>query len=54
MYLNAQLYPVNRITLLVTPTDMECCNQQANLPELVQDEDVCYLGCHPHVVRSVS
>lgn len=32
---------------------MECCHQQADLPELVQDEDVCYLGCHPHVVWSV-
>lgn len=42
------------VSLLVTSADMECCHQQADLPELVQDEDVCYLGCHPHVVWSVT
>ena len=33
---------------------MECCLQQAHLPELIQDEDVCDSGCDPHAVWSVS
>ena len=36
------------------PSDLEHCHQQADIPELVQDEDVCYPGSHSHAVRSHS
>lgn len=34
--------------------DMEHCHQQADIPELLQDEDVCCPGSHPHAVWSHS
>ncbi len=34
--------------------DLEYCHQQADVPKLFQDENVCDPGCHSHVVRSFS
>lgn len=34
--------------------DLESCHQQVDLSQLIQDEDVCDLGCHSHAVWSVS
>ena len=36
------------------PTDLEHCQQQANVPQLLQDGDVHHPGCHPHAVWSHS
>lgn len=34
--------------------DLERCHQQADFPQLIQDEDVSDPGCHPHAFWSIS
>ena len=35
-------------------SDMEHCQQQAYIPELIQDEDVHHPGSYPHAVWCLS
>lgn len=42
------------VTDVFVSADLESCLQQADLPKLIQDEDVCNLGRHAHAVRNIS